>query len=128
MKFSIKDAIYLYTTINKIAENQDTANAPLDIKFLLVRNARALQPTLEDFENTRRDLIMKNSSQKGDNPDERQTTSEQSRFINSEIKRLEKIEVEVAIAPIPLSSLEPLKLNIEELNGLYPIITTNEEA
>lgn len=127
MKLSTRDVVYLYDTIGQISEKKDIENAPADIKFLLVRNARALQDTWADFMEARHNLLMANSEPAGENSEERKATPEQLEYINSEITKLEKIEVEVMIAPIPLAKLEPLNLGIQEINGLYPIIA-NEEA
>lgn len=127
MKLFTRDIVYLYDTIGKISEREGIENAPTDVKFLLVRNARALQPIWVDFMEARRNLLISNSSPVSENSEDRQATPEQLRHINSEIAKLEQVEVEVAIAPISIARLESLNLDIQEMNGLYPIIV-NEEA
>lgn len=126
MKFLTRDVIKMYAIIAEIANREDLNTAPVKIKFLLVRNARALEPIWTDFMETRRELLINNSSLVEDS-EERSATQEQVDFINSEIEKLEKIEVEVPICPIPLSDLDTLNLSIPEMDGLYPIIA-NEEA
>lgn len=126
MKLTTRDIVYLYDTIGQISEQDGIENAPADIKFLLVRNARSLQPVWAEFNEARRTLLLDNSEPTEDDSESRKATPEQLRFINEEIVKLEKVEVEVAIAPIPLAKLEPLNLGIQELNGLYPIIADGE--
>lgn len=126
MKLTTRDVVYLYDTIGQISEREGIENAPADIKFLLVRNARSLQPIWAEFREARFTLLMDNSEPAEDNSEERKATPEQLRFINDEIVKLEKVEVEVAVAPIPLAKLESLNLGIQELNGLYPIIADGE--
>lgn len=126
MKFLTKDIIRLYDTMNKISEREDSKNAPIDIKFLLVRNMRSLQPVWTDFIEARRELLITNSVPIEENSEDRRATSEQLEYINNEIAKLEKVEVEVAIAPISLAKLESLNLSVQEIDGLYPIITNGE--
>ena len=127
MKFLTRDIISLYDTMNKISEREDAKNAPVDVKFLLVRNMRALKPVWTDFMEARTELLIANSVPIEENSEKRQATFEQVNYINSEIAELEKLEIEVAIAPIPLEKLESLNLSIQEMDILYPIIA-NEEA
>lgn len=127
MKFFTGDIIYLYNIIEQISKKDEVEKAPIDIKFLLVRNFRILKPIWEDFMETRRELLITNSSSSEDNPEKREATPEQLEYINKEIAKLEKVEIDVQIVPIPLEKLEPLNLNITEIDGLYPIIL-NEEA
>ena len=126
MKLTTRDVVTLYDIIGKIAERQDLNTAPVDVKFLLVRNARAVQDIWAEFMQARQTLLMENS-RPVENSENRQATQEQLDYINKEIAKLEKVEVEVAITPISLSKLEALNLDIIEMNGLYPIIA-NEEA
>lgn len=121
------EIVFLYITLNEIASSDKIEEAPIDVKFLLVRNARAIQPIADEFNNTRAKLLMENSSPDEENDNNNRVASaEQLKFINEEISKLEEVEVEVAVTPISLSKLEPLKLGMIQLSGLYPII--KEEA
>lgn len=126
MKLTTRDIVRLYNTINKIAEKQDLNKAPVDVKFLLVRNARAIEQICMEFEEARRVLLVENSSPAEDNSGNRQATAEQVKYINGEIAKLEQIEVEVAVNPISLYQLDSLNLDIKEINGLYPIVANEE--
>ncbi len=127
MKLLTRDVIFLYNTIQDIADKEDISNAPIDVKFLLVRNARALQPIYVEFMDARKEVTLANSKPAEDDPENRIATPEQLEYINNEIMKLEEAEVEINLSPIPLAKLEPLNLGIIEMNGLYPIVA-NEEA
>lgn len=127
MKILTKDLVFLYETIQNIANKENIENAPVDVKFLLVRNARSIQSIYVDFMDARRNIVMANSALAEDNSENRIATSEQLKYINSEIEKLGKVEIEVSLTPIPLAKLESLNLGIVDMNGLYPIIA-NEEA
>lgn len=123
MKLATKDVVFLYQTLNRIAESETIREAPIDIKFLLVRNARAIQDIAIEFDEARQKLAMENSIAIEDSENgERQASAEQLKFINEEIAKLEKVEVEVPISPVSLKQLAFLKLDLPELSGLYPII------
>lgn len=123
MKMKVRDIVFLYQTLNKIASKDTIAEAPVDIKFLLVRNARVIQDIAVDFDETRKRLAIENSTAiEGNEDGERRATKEQLDYINAEIAKLENVEVEVAVSPVTLEQLECLKLDLPELSGLYPII------
>lgn len=123
MKMKVRDIVFLYQILNKIASKDTIAEAPVDIKFLLVRNARVIQDIAVDFDETRKRLAIENSTAiEGNEDGERRATKEQLDYINAEIAKLENVEVEVAVSPVTLEQLECLKLDLPELSGLYPII------
>ena len=126
MKLTTRDIVFLYDTVAKIANKQDIERAPIDVKFLLVRNIRAMQPIYQEFIDARKKLLLENSTEIEGTAD-RRATAEQAVYINNEIEKLEAVEVEIPISSISLSKLEALNLDVVELSGLYPIIA-NEEA
>lgn len=130
MILKIKDAVFLYDTIASISNKEDISEVPVDVKFILVRNIRALQQIWEDFYATRQKLVIDNSDPNPTPTEEtegdRKVTKKQLDFINNEIEKLENVEMEVAVLPLTLDQLDTLHLNIVEINGLYPIITSTE--
>lgn len=125
MKISVRDALYMYDSINNIAKNENICNASVKIKFLLSRNVRVLQPIWEEFQASRQQLLIEHSSP-ADEEGTRSVTQEQADFINSEIDKLQNMEVELPLTPISLPALEELNLGLVEMNGLYPIIKQEE--
>lgn len=121
MKMKLNELVFLYETLNKIAELPSLLEAPIEIKFTLVRNARAIQPFHYDFMQQRQDLMLANSSPANEAGD-RTATAEQLKYINDEIDKLGQLEVEVPIITVKLKDLESLKLDMSMLSGLYPII------
>lgn len=126
MKIKTRDVVFLYETINAIAETETIKQAPIDIKFLLVRNARIAQPVFSEFMEVRQNLMLENSSPVEDS-DQRSATKEQAKFINDEIAKIEQVELELPLSPISLNQLDSLKLDLAQLSALYPIIA-NEGA
>lgn len=126
MKIKTRDVVFLYETINAIAETETIKQTPIDIKFLLVRNARIAQPVFDEFMEARQNLMLENSSSV-ENSDQRSATKEQVEFINSEIAKIEEVELELPLSPISLNQLDSLKLDLAQLSALYPIIA-NEGA
>lgn len=129
MILKVKDAVFLYDTIASIANKDDINEVPVDVKFILVRNIRALQQIWEDFYATRQKLVIDNSEPNPEatkDTEDRKVTRLQLDFINSEIEKLENVEMEVTVLPLTLDQLDSLHLDITEMNGLYPIITSAE--
>lgn len=122
MKMKLNDVVFLYETLNKIADMPSLVDAPIEVKFMLVRNARITQPFHIDFMQQRRDLLLANSSPKEEGSDDRMATPEQLKYINDEIEKLSQLEVEVPVVTIKLKDLESLKLDMSMLSGLYPLI------
>lgn len=126
MLLKTREIVFLYQTLNAIASSENIAEAPIDVKFILVCNARAIQPIAVEFDEARTKLLMENSSPSEEEDNSRLASQEQLKFINDEIGKLEEVEVEVNVTPISLNKLEPLKLDMIQISGLYPII--KEEA
>lgn len=126
MLLKTREIVFLYQTLNAIASSENITEAPIDVKFILVRNARAIQPIAVEFDEARTKLLMENSSPSEEEDNSRLASQEQLKFINDEIGKLEEVEVEVNVTPISLAKLEPLKLDMIQISGLYPII--KEEA
>ena len=126
MLLKTRDVVFLYKTLNEIAESDNIREAPIDVKFVLVCNVRAIQSVAVQFDESRSKLLIDNSSPDEEHENSRKASAEQLKFINEEISKLEDIEVEVNVTPISLAKLEPLKLDMIQISGLYPII--KEEA
>lgn len=125
MKMKLRDAVFLYETLSRLAEMEAMTNAPIEIKFTLVRNARAVQPFYSEFMEQRRELLIANSSPKdkeNEESGERTATSTQIKFINAELDKLGEVEIEIPIIPVILKDLESLNIDMAGLSGLYPII------
>lgn len=130
MTLKVNEIVFLYQTISNLAQDSRLNDAPIDVKFSLVRNAREIAAIAEDFDATRHEIMMNNSTSvetKVEGESNRTCTKEQLDYINEEIEKMGNVEVEVALIPIKLAQLEPLHLTMIEINGLYPIIK-NEEA
>lgn len=128
MKMKLQDAVFLYETLNEIAEMETLVDAPIEIKFTLVRNARATQPFHSEYIEQRRELLLANSSpaENSEESGDRIATAGQVQIINTELEKLGQLEIDVPVIPIKLKDLESLKLNMIGLSGLYPIITDGE--
>lgn len=126
MKMKMQDLVFLYETLNKIADMPILEDAPIETKFKLVRNVREIQSYYTDFIKSRQELLIKNSSVSEEDSEKRIATVDQLKYINDEVDKLCNVEVDVAVIPVTLKELEALKLDMVGLSGLYPIISDGE--
>ena len=117
-----KDIITTYTNLTTLREASQQ-RFPARVSFAITRNIRLLQSIVEDFDTSRRELILKYGT----------PAEEQDQYIikdltnfNKEAVDLENTEVEVSLAMINIADIENLDLTVQEMDGLYPMIREEE--
>ena len=117
-----KDIITTYTNLASLRESSQQ-RFPARVSFAITRNIRLLQPIVEDFDASRRELILQYGTPTGE--DDQYIINDIPAF-NKEASDLENADTEVNLTKINISDIESLDLTVQEMDALYPMIREEE--
>lgn len=119
-----KDIITNYKNLIEL-RNNNTNQFPAKVSYAIARNARVLQPIVEDIETTRLSIINKYGEPVEDSPGYFSPKEGQEDIMMKELKSLEETETNVELAYISLDFLN-LDLSIADMDALYFMISEED--
>jgi hypothetical protein len=114
----------LYESLINI--QQENIKFPIKFGFILIKNTKLLAPIYESIIQVRDNTFMNYAEEDGNG--ETIIPEDKIEAAQKELDELSEVENEVLLSTVSLKEIEEFELGLKDLEGLYPIIISEEEG